>query len=392
MSKNISIDSAIFQSLSQPIIICEKNNKIIHANYAAESFFGVSYQALIKTTLDDYLSFGSPILSLVEGVLNRKAPMSEYKMKVAPTRVAPTRNAEVKTVDVFATPVSGFEGQVALLFQERTMADKMDRQLVSQSAVRSVVGLSAMLTHEIKNPLSGIRGAAQLLEKSVPTQDIVLAKLICDETDRIVNLLNKVDVFGDERPLEGEELNIHIVLDRVKLLAKSGFAKDIDFIENYDPSLPLIYGNLDHLVQVFLNLIKNAAQALKDITNPQISLSTAYKPGIHMSVAGSNKRISLPFEIIIQDNGAGVPAHILPNMFDPFVTTKPNGSGLGLAMVAKIIGEHGGVIDVESHVGSTKFKILLPLADKKPKSLENKESKSLENKKSKSFENKEIAK
>ncbi len=370
MSKNISIDSAIFQSLSQPILICKKNNKIIHANYAAESFFGVSCQTLVKTALDDYLSFGSPILSLVAGVLNRKAPMSEYKM-----RVEPIRQGEIKTVDVFATPLSGYEGQVALLFQERTIADKMDRQLVSQSAVRSVIGLSAMLTHEIKNPLSGIRGAAQLLEKTVPAQDIALAKLICDETDRIVNLLDKVDVFGDERPLEGEEINIHIILDRVKLLAKSGFARDIDFVENYDPSLPLIFGNSDHLVQVFLNLIKNAAQALKDIKSPQIRLSTAYKPGIHMSVAGSNKRISLPFEIIVQDNGAGVPAHILPNMFDPFVTTKPNGSGLGLAMVAKIIGEHGGVIDVESYAGNTKFKILLPLAEKKLKSFEKLEKK-----------------
>ncbi len=361
MSKNISLDSALIQSLSQPILVCEKNNKIIHANYAAEIFFGHSSQFLKKSSLDDLITLGSPILSLVERVLSRKAPTSEYKMIIEPVR-----STSKKSVDVFATPLSGFEGNVALVFQERTMVDLMDRQSLSQVAVRSVIGLSAMLAHEIKNPLSGIRGAAQLLENSLSSDDLALARLIRDETDRIVKLLDKVDVFGDERPLEGKPLNIHIVLDRVKLLAKSGFAKDIEFIEEYDPSLPLIYGDFDRLVQVFLNLIKNASQALNGIKNPQIRLSTAYRPGIRMNVAGNKYSVSLPFEIIIQDNGSGVPAHILSNMFDPFVTTKVNGSGLGLAMVAKIIAEHGGVVDVESHAGCTKFKILLPIADKNP--------------------------
>jgi len=357
MNNEKSFDSAIVQSFSQPVIVCDEGQKIIYANYAAEDFFGASCHALYKLTLEDIVGFGSPILSLIKGVIERKAPMSKYKLPLEPIRLE-----EEKIIDVFASPISNKEGRVVLLFQERTMAEKIDRQLVSRSAVRSVTGLSAMLSHEIKNPLSGIRGAAQLLEQSVVGDDIALARLIRDETDRIVNLLEKVDVFGDERPLEGELINIHVILDRVKLLAKSSEAKNIKFIENYDPSLPKIFGNSDQLVQVFLNLIKNSTDALKNIKNPQIKLFTSYKPGIRISIAGAEKRISLPFEIIIEDNGAGVAQNILPNMFDPFVTTKQNGSGLGLAMVAKIVGDHGGVIDVKSRVGKTSFKILMPLA------------------------------
>ena len=348
---------AVLQALPQPILVLDENRGIQFVNYAAEAFFGASLSVLTRQRLDDLIAFGSPIISLVETVVMRRAPMTEYRVRVGSSRFGDERIA-----DVFASPISDTDGRVAMLIQERTMADKIDRQMVSRGAARSVTGLASMLAHEIKNPLSGIRGAAQLLEQTIASEEVPLARLIREETDRIVGLIDRVEVFGDDRPMEREPINIHVVLDRVKLLARNGVARGITFSEEYDPSLPPVFGNRDQLIQIFLNLIKNASEALERTQKPEIKLTTAFRPGIRISVAGVAERISLPLEIVIEDNGPGVPPDILPFLFDPFVTTKTNGSGLGLALVAKIVGDHGGVIDCDSRPGRTRFRILLPVA------------------------------
>jgi len=249
-----------------------------------------------------------------------------------------------------------------VMLQERTIADKMDRQLTHRGAARSVIALAAMLAHEIKNPLSGIRGAAQLLEQSVGDDDRSLTRLICEEADRIVKLVDRMEVFTDERPIERSPVNIHAVLEHVKRLSQSGCARHVKFIEDYDPSLPAVLANRDQLIQVFLNLVNNAAEAIgENASDGEIQLSTAFRPGVRLSLLGSKTRVSLPLEFCVKDNGAGVPEDLLAHLFDPFVTTKPSGSGLGLALAAKIIGDHGGIVECESQPRRTVFRVLMPM-------------------------------
>jgi two-component system nitrogen regulation sensor histidine kinase GlnL len=240
----------------------------------------------------------------------------------------------------------------------------IERQLTHRAAARSLSGMAAVLAHEIKNPLSGIRGAAQLLEPGLLDEDRALTQLICSETDRIRNLVDRMEVFGDERPLPKEPINIHDVLDHVRRLAETGFARGIRIVEEYDPSLPPVPGSRDKLVQAFLNLVKNAAEAIAETNETgRIILQTAFRPGVRLAVPGSEARVSLPLMIQIEDNGPGIPEHMKPHLFDPFVTTKRTGSGLGLALVGKIIGDHGGIIECDSEPRRTVFRILLPLQE-----------------------------
>ena len=347
---------AVLNSLPHPVIVVGPDGRIADVNVAAETFFESSVPLLRRYALRDVVPFGSPLLALIEQVRNRGAAVNEYRVDLGTPRIAGER-----VVDLHVAPMSERPGYVVVMLQERTIADKMDRQLTHRGAARSVIALAAMLAHEIKNPLSGIRGAAQLLEQSAGDDDRTLTRLICEEADRIVKLVDRMEVFADERPVEREPVNIHVILDHVKRLAQSGFARNIRFVEEYDPSLPHVYANRDQLIQVFLNLVKNAAESIGEGTaDGEIHLTTAFRPGVRLMLPGSKTRVSLPLEFCVKDNGPGVPDDLLPHLFDPFVTTKPTGTGLGLALVAKIVGDHGGVIECESQSRRTIFRVLMP--------------------------------
>jgi len=347
--------AAVLDALPHPVILVRGDGVIDEANMAAQAFFQASVNVLRRHPLEYFVPFGSPLLSLIDQVRSRGAPVSEYRVDLGTPR-----NGGERMVDIYVSPVMEAEDNVVVVLQERTIADKIDRQLTHRSAARTVTGLAAMLAHEIKNPLSGIRGAAQLLETSVGDADRTLTRLICDEADRIVKLVDRMEVFSDERPIEREPVNIHVVLDHCRRIALNGFARSIPILDEYDPSLPPVYANRDQLVQVFLNLIKNAAESIGDAPDGEIMLTTAFRPGVRLSVGGSSAKVSLPLEFCVRDNGPGVPSDMLPHLFDPFVTTKANGTGLGLALVAKIIGDHGGVIECESQPRRTVFRVLLP--------------------------------
>ena len=352
------IDPAeLLNALPDPILAIAPDGRIADANTAAEAFFETGRATLTRQKLSDLLPFGSPLLALVSFVRDHGATVNEYRVDIGSVKFSSDR-----IVDVHAAPLPNNSAGVFIMLKERTIADKMDRQLTHRGAARSVSALASMLAHEIKNPLSGIRGAAQLLETAVPDDDRVLTRLICDETDRIVKLVDRMEAFSDERPIERDSINIHAVLDHVKRLGQAGFARHIRFVENYDPSLPPVYANKDQMIQVFLNLVKNAAEAIgDDAIDGEIELSTAFRHGVRLKTRTSSAPVSLPLEICVRDNGPGVPPDIVENLFDPFVTNKSNGTGLGLALVAKIIGDHGGIVECESLSRRTVFRVLMPM-------------------------------
>ncbi len=346
---------AVLAALSVPLFVVDEAGYVSFVNQAAEHFFASSRTNLIGRPLLDLLPQDSPVVGLIEQAREGGYSISETGV----TLTGPKIGSHFVSID--AAIMADFPGSVVVSIHERSIARKIDHQLVHRNAARSVTAMAAMLAHEVKNPLSGIRGAAQLLEQNADPDDHQLTRLICEEADRIVALVDRMEMFSDQRPLAREAVNIHVVLEHVRRLSESGFARHLRFVESYDPSLPPVLGNRDLLIQAILNLVKNAAEAAP-AEGGEITLSTRYQQGVRLAVPGSGSRVDLPLTLIIQDNGPGIPEDLRPHLFDPFVTTKAGGSGLGLALVAKIIGDHGGIIEFHSEPRRTSFRVMLPMA------------------------------
>jgi two-component system nitrogen regulation sensor histidine kinase GlnL len=345
--------ATVLAAMPDPVLVVDDGNFILWINNAGEQLLEASAATLRGCSLSDLLPLDSPLFSLIESVRGSGSSIAEYSVPIETPRLG----AHVMTIQV--APLVEQPGRLVITLHERSIAHKIDRQLTHRNAARSVTAMAAILAHEVKNPLSGIRGAAQLLEENASPADRELTRLICDESDRIVALLDRMEAFSDARPIERGPVNIHEVLERVRKVAQSGFARSHRFVEEYDPSLPPVFGNHDMLVQVFLNLVKNAAEALPD-RGGEIGLSTFYQQGVRLAVPGSDSRVHLPLVVAISDNGEGIPEDLRAHLFDPFVTTKRNGTGLGLALVAKIVGDHGGVIEFDSQPRRTVFRVFLP--------------------------------
>lgn len=350
-----SADAAtVLGAMASSVFAVDAGNVIQFVNASAEQLFQSGASYLCGQPLTDFLPSDSPVLALIEQARDDALVMSEYGI------ILDTPRTGHRTMTVQAAPIAELPGSVVVSLHEQSIALKIGGQLASRNAARSVTAMAAMLAHEVKNPLSGIRGAAQLLEGTVGEEDRVLTRLIVDEADRIVQLVDRMEVFSDERPIERQAVNIHQVLEHVRRIAENGFAKSVRFVENYDPSLPPVFGNRDQLIQVFLNLVKNAAEAAP-ADGGEIVLATGYQHGVRLAVPGTGERRHLPLVITIQDNGPGIPEDLRPHLFDAFVTTKPSGTGLGLALVAKIIGDHGGVVEFDSTPRRTVFRVMLPM-------------------------------
>ncbi|MGE0733279.1 MAG: nitrogen regulation protein NR(II) [Alphaproteobacteria bacterium] len=345
---------AALNALPDSVLIVNRQAQVQFANFAAEQLFEASATYLARRGLRHFLPQDSPLFSLVGQVFATGNVVSEYGVTLESPRLGP------HFVTIQVAPITDDASSVIVTIHEQSMAHKIDRQLTHRSAARSVTAMAAILAHEVKNPLSGIRGAAQLIEPALPMGDRALTQLICDETDRICALVDRMEAFADRRPIERKPVNIHQVLEHVRKVAQAGFGKTVRMKEEYDPSLPPVLGNRDQLIQVFLNLVKNAVEAAPQ-DDGEIVLSTAFRPGIRLAVPSSDSRMQLPLVVSVQDNGDGIPEDIRGHLFDPFVTTKAKGTGLGLALVAKIVNDHGGVIEFASEPRRTVFRVMLPM-------------------------------
>jgi two-component system nitrogen regulation sensor histidine kinase GlnL len=349
--------SALLSALPAAVVLLDRDNCLRFANHAAEQFLGSSLAHLAQHPLAELVPEDNPIFLLIDQVRENDVTICEYDLNIDGPRL------QKQGIIVQGSPLPEEPGGVVLVLQDLSGARSLDRQLAFRSAARSVTGMAAVLAHEVKNPLSGIRGAAQLLEHSVGEADRELTVLIRDEADRIRALVDRMEIFG-EKPIERGPVNIHRVLEHVRRLAQSGFAAALRIHESYDPSLPPVWGSRDQLVQVMLNLVKNAAEAITaaGMANGEITLTTGFQHGVRLAVPGSDQRLHLPLLVAVRDNGPGIPEDLRSNLFDPFVSTKASGSGLGLALVAKIVSDHGGLIEVDSRPGRTEFRLHLPVS------------------------------
>ena len=356
----------IWASLPIPALVLDPEDQITAINPAGELFFNKTIKALEGSLVYDKLAIDAPIEEALARVRINRSPLFINDVDVGTGEKAPV------VCNIQVAPISNDTNRLLFLVSPREIAGRLGRSISADKAAKSAIGMAEMLAHEIKNPLAGITGAAQLLSMNLSKDDLELTDLIVAETRRIVKLLDQVEQFGNLRPPQLKPVNIHDVLDRARKSAVLSFAAHMKIVEDYDPSLPPTFADGDQLLQIFQNLLKNAAQASGGETG-EIRLRTFYDASLRVRRKGqATARVPLQIEIV--DDGPGLPPEIAEEIFEPFVSGRENGTGLGLALVSKIIAEHKGWISVDSVPGRTVFRISLPVAPKQTAEISDEET------------------
>jgi len=349
----VTSDHSIWNSLPLPALLLDAEDRIVDANPAAEGFMNASAKALAGQPVWDRLAVNAPIEESFQRARENGTPLFVNDVDVGTGERAPLQcNLQI-------APLMGFPGRMILMISPRELAGRLTQSNSVKAAAKSAIGMAEMLAHEIKNPLAGITGAAQLLSMSLKPEELELTDLIVGETRRIVKLLEQVEQFGNIRPPDLKPVNLHDVLDRARRSALLGFGAQMTIIEDYDPSLPPALGDPDQLLQVIQNLLKNASEASPN--GGTIRLHTFFEHSFRLRRADGSGQ-SLPLQIEVIDDGPGLPPDLEGDIFEPFVSGRENGTGLGLALVSKIVSDHGGWISVSSTPGRTAFRISLPRA------------------------------
>ncbi len=347
------IDETLWNALPSPAFLINEANEITAANLAAEGFLNASVKSLRGVRCVDRVKVAAPLEQFFQRVRDNHSPVFINDVEVG---------RDLTPCNVQIAPISHDDAQVLLIINPRLNATGASHQTASESAAKSAIGMAEMLAHEVKNPLAGITGAAQLLAMNLPPQDLEMTDLIVSESKRIVALLDQVEQFGNLSPPSRIAVNIHDVIDRARKSAQVGFAAHMSIIEEYDPSLPETWGDADQLIQVMANLLKNASQAAPK-SGGEIRIRTSFDNSLRRRRRDGTDA-PLPIRIEIIDDGPGLPPDIVDDVFDPFISGRENGTGLGLALVSKIISEHEGLVAVETTPGRTAFRISLPTAPK----------------------------
>ena len=347
-------DDDLWNAMPVAAVLVDAGDRIVRMNPAAEVLLNVSAKSLAGQDFSTKIQVNTDISAALTG-----ARAGHGMLVLHDVNIASARRADVNCAMQISPIAEGF-GRVMILMQPRHIASQLDQALQADSAHKTAIGLSDMLAHEIKNPLAGITGAAQLLAMNLTGDDLEMTDLIVQESHRILGLLQQVEQFGDLRPPKLEPLNIHDLLETARKSAAVGVAADMAFQDSYDPSLPAINGDAELLLQVFSNLFKNAAQAAEK--SGVIRIKTFFEVGLRLHRA-DGPGTAVPLQVEISDNGPGIAPAVAQRLFEPFITGRESGTGLGLALVSKIVAQHRGSIGVNAKDGWTTFKISLPVGE-----------------------------